>query len=277
MNDPDRTLIEFASHFLTEGEPVHDPFLPAHVIRLRDASGRDFVAKRHRVLERFRRELHAYNTWTTALGEHAPRLLAADPDVRALLLTALPGIPASALADGSGIELSVHEDAGKRLRRLHEARPAQPDPRIGSDLAERLHRWIDRAASLLTAGERRVLRRHANALALSVSMETAVCHLDFQPRNWIVQAGAVHLIDFEHTRIDARVRDLVRLRYRYWACRPSLQCAFLSGYGRELTRAETRTIYHCGAIEAVTSLVTAHHVDDLDLAAHGRDVLSQLE
>lgn len=277
MSHPDRRLIEFASRFLAQGEPVDDPSLPEHVIRLRDANERRFVAKRHRTPERFQRERHAYTTWTAALGDHAPQLLAADPGIQALLLTDLPGVPATALTIDSNTELRIHEDAGKLLRRLHEARPARPSPRIGPELAERLHRWTDRAAGLLNAGERRVLRRHAHALAISIPMEATVCHLDFQPRNWIVQAGAVHLIDFEHARIDARVRDLARLRYRHWARRQSLQRAFLSGYGRELTNAESRALHHFGAIEAVTSLVRAHRVNDPDLAVHGRAVLGQLE
>jgi len=277
MSRPDRTLIEFASRFLAQGEAVDDPSLPEHVIRLRDARGRGFVAKRHRTPERFRRERHAYTTWTAALGDHAPQLLAADPGIQALLLTDLPGVPATALTVDSSTELSIHEDAGKRLRRLHDVQPARTSPSVGPELAERLHRWIDCAAGLLSSRERRILRRHAHALAISIPLETAVCHLDFQPRNWIVRAGAVHLIDFEHARIDARVRDLVRLRYRHWARRPSLQRAFLSGYGRELTNAESRALHHFGAIEAVTSLVRAHRVNAPDLAVHGRAVLGQLE
>ena len=277
MNPAGQILAQFAASALGGSEHDVDPSLPAHLIRVRDAAGRSYVAKLHRIKERFRREHRAYVTWTTVLGHQAPRLIAADKDMGALLLTALPGKPADSIAPFTQEELAAHRGAGRLLHHFHEAQPPRLDTHIGPELAQRLRGWIDRADGLLSASERRTLQRHARALDTAGPLETTVCHLDFQPRNWALHRGTVHLLDFEHTRVDVRVRDLTRLHYRHWARRPELREAFFTGYGRELTNPECEILRHFGAIEATTSLVRAQDTEDNDLAAHGRRVLSQLD
>ena len=276
MRTTDQILIEFASEVIKGCEHVEDPSLPSHLIRVRDAAGQAYIAKLHRSAERFQREHLAYTTWVASLGHQAPRMVAADGARRALLLTELPGVPANLTGGAPSAEQAIHRSAGELLRRLHDVRPAELDPCIGSDLADRLDHWIKRAEGLLDSDELRTLRRHAHALAGIAPLETTVCHLDYQPRNWIIRGCTVHLVDFEHARIDARLRDLTRLRYRHWTRCPELREAFFAGYGQELTDTEEKALRHFGAIEAVTSLVRAHNTGDAELAVHGRNVLRQL-
>jgi Ser/Thr protein kinase RdoA (MazF antagonist) len=277
MNRQAQVLTEFAADVLEGSEPVDDPALPTRLLRVRDAAGAVYVAKLHLSRERYEREHRAYLTWTTALADCAPRLVAADPIRQAILLTSMPGQPADALAAGAHDEQVVHRSAGALLRRLHGAELAAFNSRMGPELAGRLDVWIRRADGLLSEQEHGILLRHARVLAALGPVETTVCHLDFQPQNWIVSNAVVHLVDFEHTRIDGRVRDLTRLAYRYWVDRPDLRTAFLAGYGRGLNAAETGFLHHCGAIEAVTSLVRGHETSNPTLTAHGRSVLSRLD
>nr|WP_241779626.1 hypothetical protein [Streptomyces natalensis] len=106
-------------------------------------------------------------------------------------------------------------------------------------------------------------------------MDSAICHLDYQPRNWHVGVG-FWTFDFEHMRRDARIRDFARLEFRHWQAAPQLREAFFTGYGSRLTDTEQRLLERFGAIEAVTAIVRGHEQGDAVLSAHGHTVLAQL-
>jgi hypothetical protein len=71
------------------------------------------------------------STGPPALGPgRAPVLLAADPALRAILVTALPGRPVHELEVPADTEAEIHRQAGMLLRRLHDALdppPAHPN------------------------------------------------------------------------------------------------------------------------------------------------------
>jgi hypothetical protein len=275
MNSPEDEFPACALRTLTDAELLPSDGLPSHLARLRGPGQLTYVAKQHRSPQRFRAEHHAYRQWTAVLGTHAPKLITADLTHHILFLTALPGLPATLHAGTPG-ERATHRDAGRRLRALHHARAPRPDPQIAGLLAERLWHWEQRAHGLLSRRERAALLRHADALTNTGPLNVSVCHLDFQPRNWLVDRGTVSLLDFEHCRIDAQIRDLTRLAHRHWPGRPDLREAFLAGYGRPLTPRETSLLQHFGAIDAVTSIVRAHEAGDGELDAYGRALLSQI-
>jgi thiamine kinase-like enzyme len=103
------------------------------------------------------------------------------------------------------------------------------------------------------------------------------CHLDFQPRNWLLGPAAdLYLVDFEHARTDIPLRDLVRLRFRAWPGRPDIKDAFLNGYGRDLTSSDTETIQHLGALDALTAIARGHQTGDPHLIESGHLTLRQL-
>jgi tRNA A-37 threonylcarbamoyl transferase component Bud32 len=275
LNSPDSELLACAARKLPGAELIPSGDLPSHLARLQGPGRLTYIAKLHRSPERFRAEHHAYRQWTAVLGTHAPKLITADTAHHILILTALPGVPATVLT-GTPEEPAAHRDAGRRLRALHQARAPRPDPHIAGVLAERLRHWVQRAHGLVRLQDRAVLLRHADALTNAGPLNVSVCHLDFQPRNWLVDRGTVSLVDFEHCRIDAQVRDLTRLAHRHWQGRADLREAFLAGYGRPLTPAEVSLLRHFGAIDAVTSIVQAHEADHPELDAYGRRLLSQI-
>jgi hypothetical protein len=246
--------------------------LGSAVARVRDNSGQEFVVKRHGSREKYDREVHAYRRWTPVLGSSAPALTTADPVTLTILTTALPGEPPL-----GGSSAAVHQQAGTLLRRFHEAEPPRDLPWFSRWLGNRARHWATQAAALLTDQDTATIGRHLAALAGIGIPRGGPCHLDFQPRNWLVDdSGNVALIDFEHARIDIPARDFVRLRFRTWVSRPDLEEAFFTGYGRRLTCAEEELIWHLGALDTLTALARGYQTGDAALIAAGRATLSRL-
>jgi hypothetical protein len=257
---------------------IAEPNLPPRLLHVVDSRGRPYIAKRHADAQRFDQELRAYTTYLAVLRDTTPRLIAHHSSSRSLLLSMVPGRDCDGLTAGSDHQSHAHHQAGAALRRLHDCAADMPPGPVGPRLAERTRQWTNRAdqAGLLSTAERHHL--HSTALQLSgTAMDSTVCHLDFQPRNWRLNAdGRFYILDFEHTRPDARVRDFARLEHRHWAYQPHLREAFFAGYGRSPSSADQQLLQLFGAIEAVTALVRGHETDDPALSAHGRTLLTRL-
>ncbi|SNX88517.1 hypothetical protein SAMN06272735_8969 [Streptomyces sp. TLI_55] len=268
--------LDLARHTVGTVRVQPDPSLPPRILQLVDGRGRRYFAKQHTDRTRYAQEVKAYGTWARHLAIHAPELVGCNNGTHTLLVTALAGTRADAVAPGSPDEERAHHEAGRVLRLLHQATLVPRSGAVGPDLAGRLARWIDRAeqAGLLFPSERAVLSAHEEVLTNTL-MDSAACHLDYQPRNWIL--GEVFgLCDLEHMRRDARIRDFARMEFRRWQADPRLRDAFYAGYGRHPTDTEQRLLESFGAIEAVTALVRGHEQDNLALLTHGRTVLARL-
>jgi Ser/Thr protein kinase RdoA (MazF antagonist) len=242
------------------------------VARVTVASGEKFVVKQHRGRVKHDREVYAYRHWTRVLGSSAPSLVAIDTPAMIVITTALPGQP----YPGEGTA-AIFRQAGALLRRFHDAGPPSELVWFHDWLQDRARYWTSQAGTLLSGADAGVVTSHLAALCEGPVPRGSPCHLDFQPRNWLVnQAGDVSLIDFEHSRIDLTARDFVRLRFRIWAARPDLQHAFFDGYGRPLTEAEDELVWHLGALDALTGLARGHQTGDRELTASGLATLRQL-
>jgi hypothetical protein len=247
--------------------------LAEKVIRVATVPGGEFVVKQHPNRTLHEREVHAYRHWTTALGPSTPALIAVDDAAMIIATTALPG----ASPRPSDLTADLYHRIGVLLRRFHEAEPPVTIPGYHDWLQERATHWASRAALLLTPDDKTVIGDHLTAIGQADIPPGAPCHLDFQPRNWLINPpGEVSVVDFEHARIDLPARDLVRLRFRTWPGRPDLRDAFLDGYGRALSPAEDRLTWHLGAIDALTALARGHENTDPELVAVGRNTLRQL-
>ncbi|MFG1697228.1 NAD-dependent epimerase/dehydratase family protein [Nonomuraea sp. NPDC049309] len=279
MSSTDRDPLALARRHLGPVTALPCPDLPSHLRLLAADDGQRYMLKRHTAHERFHAEAHAYSTWVPSLGDHAPSLIHADRDSLSLLLTVIPGQRATQLIEGSPAEQQAHRSAGRVLRMLHQVPPGpHTDTDVPAYLAERVRWWAARAhsAALITASELRVLHAWADQMATE-TLETSVCHLDYQPRNWIVRAdGRIGVLDFEHTRLNARIRDFSRLEHRYWRRNPRLRTAFFDGYGHSLDSAEEQLLERFRLKEAVTALVRGHETGNAELLAHGRALISDL-
>ena len=226
------------------------------VLRAVTATG-EVIVKHHRSPERHRQELHAYQHWTPALGDHVPRLVAASEDPPVLVLTAIPGTPLTE-AHLTPVQLAdAHRQAGELLRHLHQAAPPRTDPDTTQWLADRGEQWLALATDLLPTARRAEIRDHLKALEQLSPVPAVPCHLDYTPRNLLATPAAeIAVIDFEHSRYDLAARDLVRLATRVWAKHPALEDAFLHGYG-PLTNLDRQIITHCSHLDTLTAVVRA--------------------
>lgn len=242
------------------------------VARISARSGEEYVVKKHAGRDKHDREVHAYRHWTPALGSLAPQLVAADAQTLTIVTTALDGRPYP-----GPLTAAAHHRAGTILRRFHDAESPRALPGYRDWLRDRADYWTARAKPFLSAADLGNASAHLAALQQTADPQGVPCHLDFQPRNWLLGPDAdLYLVDFEHARTDLPLRDLVRLRFRAWPGRPDLKDAFLNRYGRDLTGSDTEMLQHLGALDALTAIARGHQNHDIQLVQYGHSALRQL-
>ncbi|MFT3970486.1 MAG: phosphotransferase [Micropruina sp.] len=235
------------------------------------AAGEDFVLKaagpgNHHI----GREIDAYAKYTAslALHERAGELVAADRASNALIVTYQPG----ALVEGTTAELDpdVHRQAGVALRVLHQQH-ARFDAAHERLTTERATAWLDREhriAPSIEARARRILTAYRPSPVVVVPT-----HGDWQPRNWLIDAGLLRVIDFGRFDFRPASTDLCRLAVQQWKLSPALEDAFLAGYGDDprddqLWRIELLR-------EAIGTAVWAFLVGDTAFEAQGHRMLTE--
>ncbi|MCC3769744.1 aminoglycoside phosphotransferase family protein [Streptomyces sp. UNOC14_S4] len=203
--------------------------------------------------ERYARETFAYRHAVPALGPGcAPRLLASDATLLALLVTALPGASLASLRLTPAGEREAHRRAGALLSRLHAAGRMPRDMRPAAEAslrtaAETAEEHLRRAGDHFTRDERRLARQAVRQLRRSWQVPLCFTHGDARARNLLCAGRHTALVDFGQARFAAAVHDFVLLSTDAWAGRPDLRAAFFAGYGRELG-AEERHVLRCLAV-----------------------------
>ena len=280
FTDPD--LEAFAARAAGPPAIITDRSWPRDGSRVWELAGPDgerFFLKQHQSPRFHEREVTAYRLWVPALDAgRAPRLLASDPGLRAVLITALPGRIARGPHILEADEPEIHRQAGMLLRRLHSASTATAVPETGR-VAARAEEHIARAGALLSHEAAELVRCHAARLPETARRLPVVpTHGDVQPKNflWDPRSRRVALIDFERAEPGLAVRDLVRLQYGVWNRRPSLRDAFLNGYGRALTADEQSALRDLAALDAVSAIWWGSANNDADTVTRGYRTLAQL-
>lgn len=252
----------------------------------RVASGTDEVYVKLGPTERdYARELHAYQHATRFALHEVPRLLAAEPDLRAIMTSPVPGLVVRGLPLTVEVEPRVHERAGRLLRRWHdlpEQITDQARDAIRASVAEQAQEaasCLERTGEHLTDTQRALVRRVSLELpGLAEDLLVVYRHGDYSPRNWLWDAkhGTHGLIDFARADQGIAVEDFVWLYGAVWPTRPDLKTAFLSGYGRELSTVEQRALPLFTARLAVSYLTTGISKQDPVLIDRGRTALEHL-
>jgi Ser/Thr protein kinase RdoA (MazF antagonist) len=280
-------VLEFAGQVLGRCELDQD-YSWAHglsaVLRLRDARGVAWFAKRHHERDRHEAEVTAYRRWVPALSGHAPRLHAADDSRSAIIVSAIPGEPAPwpaadlhALPDADRLaEQALHREAGVLLRRLHNAQPPSPWDDWGAAKAAEFDGLMPMASQLLAKRDLALAQAQVEALSGLASPGQVPCHRDYTPRNWLVNDGVPYVIDFEHARPDVWLADLARLHLGIWPDRPDLKEAFLAGYGRQLSETCLAILQGVAAPTATWLVVKAREIRQPALEDAFRAALQRL-
>ncbi|MCZ0990422.1 aminoglycoside phosphotransferase family protein [Streptomyces diastatochromogenes] len=273
-------LLRSVTHMYTV---VAEHSRPGHirpsVWEINGPQGERWFAKQHAGTKLHRREVHAYQKWTVALGsDRAPELVAADSETRTVLITAVPGRSLDTLRLPMGQERHAYEQAGELLARHHAAAVAEPTPETAEEEWEAtVARLLERTAGFVPphnlALARRLIR-HAPPRLPRVS-----AHGDYMPKNWMWEESEqlLRIIDFERAELQpAPHRDLSRLRYRVLHHKPNLDAAFHHGYGRQLTEEEQAACRAYAATDALDSLAWGIQHRDLGLVDEAHTMLENL-
>ncbi|GAA5149125.1 hypothetical protein GCM10025768_11840 [Microbacterium pseudoresistens] len=216
------------------------------------------------------RELSAHPRWVAPLVEtgHAARLVDALPDERVMILEHLEG----RLVQESPEEFApeTYAQAGGLLRRLHD-QTSRDDEEYEPQANDRTLRWFDEPHRVDPSTVDRVRRILSSDAAPSVTVVPT--HGDWQPRNWLVDAGTTRVIDFGRFGFRPAGTDFVRLAAQQWRDRPELEAAFLDGYGGDPRDPERWRIDQLR--EAVGTAVWAFRVGDEAFEAQGHRMLAE--
>ncbi|MGW2472664.1 phosphotransferase [Streptomyces sp. NPDC001665] len=245
----------------------------SRVWRAYGAEGGTWYVKVHQNERFHRREVTALRGWVTGLGEAAPRLVAADDTLRAVVLTAVGGRSLHGAVLAPEQERKVFQRIGQLASAIHNSSgPRRPD--AGVPPVGKLERHLDGARPHLVDGDEEFVR---TTVARAAALPAVPTHGDFQLRNlrWDEGTGTLYVIDFERSEDGPAIRDFVRLSDS-WHGRPDLLAAVMDGYGRPLTRDEKAQIAVLAALDAVSGIAygTAH--GDPELVERGRRTLARL-
>ncbi|WP_434598473.1 aminoglycoside phosphotransferase family protein [Streptomyces sp. A5-4] len=250
------------------------------------AGDRDAYAKISPSALEFEREVAGYAFAAAHLGEsEAPRLLACNPDLRAILSSPLPGRVVRDLPLETSTELHLYEVAGRLLRRWHDASAPGTDAdraAVRSDMEDKAREAADcleDVASHLAADRLALVEAASKELAgLAEGLPLVYRHGDYETRNWLYDEdrGRHGLIDFATAAHGVAASEFVWLFGAIWSVRPELREAYFTGYGRPLTAEENRLLQLLTVRLGVSYLRNGLAKDRDELVARGHLVLDRM-
>lgn len=239
----------------------------SRVLHIR-AGGSDLIVKAAPPSHRhIRREIQAHRRWTGPLLRRGltQRMQQADDQLNILILDHLPGELAQDTRHE--LDLGLHHQAGRALAEFHN-QYSELDTRAEATANKRALGWLGRPHRIEATIVARV--RELLSEAPTPPVVLVPTHGDWQPRNWLVHHGTLHVIDFGRFDLRPAATDLCRLAAQQWRGRDDLIGAFLDGYG---TDPRDATWPYSMLREAVSTAAWAHQVDDLTFEAQGHRML----
>ncbi|MFE0087721.1 phosphotransferase [Streptomyces sp. NPDC058991] len=247
----------------------------SRVWRARGAEGGTWYIKIHQNDRFHQREVTSLRGWVPHLGAAAPRLVAADAELRAVVLTAVGGRSLHGAVHPPEQQRRIFHRIGQLAAAIHSSAP--PRPVGGTPPLGKLERHLDGARAHLAPGDEAFVRTTASRAAILPALEAVPTHGDFQLRNllWDEAADALYVIDFERSEEGPAVRDFVRLSDA-WHGRPDLLAAVMDGYGRSFTPAEEAQFTVLSVLDAVSGISYGAAHGDPELVERGRRTLARL-
>lgn len=234
----------------------------------------------------YHREILGYAFAARALADHeAPKLLATNPELKAIMSSPLPGQVVRDLPLTAEAERRLHELAGRLLRRWHDrSTPGTEQDRQAvrasvQHQAREAASCLDSTTGRLTRGQRSLVAAAARELPeLSEQLPLVYQHGDYSTRNWLWDSDSGHhgLIDFAMVHHGVAVEEFVWLCGAVWATRPDLKAAYLSGYGRPLSDVEDQLLRLLTTRLGVSYLTTGLAQQRSDLVVRGHLILDRM-
>ena len=214
------------------------------------------------------REIRAHERWLSpwTSRDAVPVLVAADPALRLLVTTFVPG--RLVLGDRAAADPGTYRQAGALLALLHD-QPGDVDPGWERAQDDRTRRWLDGEHRIAPDVVRRV-RGLLDAWDAAAPTRLVPTHGDWHPRNWVVDdAGTVRAIDLGRADLRPAATDLLRMAAREFRDDPSLEAAFLDGYGADPRSADPGAWLRMRLREGVGTAAWSFQVGDESFERHG--------
>ncbi|MEU5092081.1 phosphotransferase [Streptomyces sp. NPDC021356] len=247
----------------------------SRVWRASGAEGGTWYVKVHQNDRFHQREVSALRGWVPGLGPAAPRLVAADPQLRAVVLTAVGGRSLHGATYAPEQQRRIFHRIGKLAAAIHTSAP--PRAAAGTLPLGKLERHLDGARAHLAPGDEEFTRATAEKAAGLPALEAVPTHGDLQLRNlrWDEDADVLYVIDFERSEEGPAIRDFVRLSDA-WHGRPDLRQAVMDGYGRHFTPEEEAQLAALCVLDSVSGISYGAAHGDPELVERGRRTLARL-
>lgn len=202
-----------------------------------------------------------------ALEGLAPTLRHFDRENNILVTDYLAG--QLVLGTPAEMEAETHFQAGVVLKKFH-GQSRRLDPGTEARANRRAVAWLDSAHRIETGLEDQL--RNLLAQQQPHVIEVVPTHGDWQPRNWLMDAGTVKMIDFGRYDHRPAASDFARLAVQQWKGRPELEAAFLDGYGEDPRTPELWPLFQLR--EAIGTAAWAFQVGDRDFEQQGLQVIA---
>ncbi|MEV4640898.1 phosphotransferase [Actinoplanes sp. NPDC049548] len=220
----------------------------------------------HHIARELNAHLHWLRPWTSR--GRAPALVHGDPDAKVLVTRYLPGdlVLGSEHAD----DPRIYRQAGELLALLH-AQDAVRDDTYEARANEKSLAWLDGPHRIAAATAERLRAEIAGWPTPPVTLVPT--HGDWQPRNWLVHDGVVAIIDFGRAALRPALTDFARLAVQEFRQAPTLEAAFLDGYGGDPREAG---LWHRNRVrEAIGTAAWAYRVGDEAFEAQGHRMIAE--
>jgi Ser/Thr protein kinase RdoA (MazF antagonist) len=176
------------------------------------------------------------------------------------------------LVEGSDAELAVDTQlkAG-RLARIFHGQTERSDPDWDIAAVAKSLAWLDKPHRI----EPRTCADLRAVLASRRPVPTVVVptHGDWQPRNWLIDAGTLKVIDFGRFGWRPAISDFCRLAAQQWRRNPHLEQAFFAGYGGDPRSPDQWRML--ALHEAIGTAVWAHQVGDAPFEQQGHRMIAE--
>lgn len=219
------------------------------------------------------REIRAHERWLSPWRARGavPALVAADPALRLLLTTFLPG--RLVLGDPAAGRPDTYRQAGALLALLHD-QPGADDPGWEQAQDDRTRRWLDGDHRIAPDVVRRV-RGLLDAWGPGAPARLVPTHGDWHPRNWVVDdVGVVRAIDLGRADLRPATTDLLRMAAREFRDDPSLEAAFLDGYGSDPRSDDPAAWLRMRLREGIATAAWSFQVGDEEFERHGHAMVA---
>nr|WP_024127531.1 phosphotransferase [Streptomyces sp. F12]AHE40294.1 NUDIX hydrolase [Streptomyces sp. F12] len=247
----------------------------SRVWRAHGAEGGTWYVKIHQNSRFHQREVAALRGWVPFLGPAAPRLVAADAELRAVVLTKVGGRSLHGATYPPEQQRRIFHHIGQLAAAIHTSAP--PRPAVNALPLGKLERHLAGARPHLAAGDEEFIRTTAETAAGLPAPDVVPTHGDFQLRNlrWDEADDVLYVIDFERSEEGPAIRDFVRLSDA-WHGRPDLLQAVMDGYGRPFTPEEEAHLTVLSVLDSVSGISYGAVHGDPELVERGRRTLARL-